>query len=227
MSATLRFDHLYKSYSVGQERFEILHDISTVFHQGRSYAITGASGTGKSTCIHLLAGLDAPTAGRVLYNQADMSRFSAHESALLLQKNISLVFQQPFLLQELTVLENVMLKAILHGPCDQDAYDRAYQLLEQVGLHGKAHNYPVQLSGGQQQRIAILRAIFMIPQFLLLDEPTGNLDDQSGQQLMDLLFEYRQTYGMGLIMSTHNLDFAQQMDHLLKVEDKKLVSVDL
>ena len=147
-------------------------------------------------------------------------------SALFFQKNVSLVFQQAALFAELTVLENVMLKAILAGKVTSKSFEHAKFLLQEVGLADKVDAYPAMLSGGQQQRVAILRAIFIVPQFLLVDEPTGNLDEQTSDQVIDLLVYYHKKYGMGLIMSTHNQKIARRMDNVLKVENKEIVVVD-
>ena len=201
----------------------VFDDVTIDFVQGQSYAIMGASGSGKSTAIHLLAGIDAPSSGDIFLQDCAISSFSAQQTEQFFAKNISLVFQQAALFAELTVLENVMLKAILAGKVNVQSYDLAHQLLDEVGLADKAQAYPAMLSGGQQQRIAILRAIFIVPQFLLVDEPTGNLDEQAGKQVIDLLMYYHKKYGMGLIMSTHNQQIADRMEHQIRVENKKLV----
>ena len=216
---------VYKSYQQHGIVTDVFDDVSITFKQGCSYAIMGASGSGKSTTIHLLAGIDTPTFGDVLFCDKNISLFSPDESALFFQKNMSLVFQQAALFAELTVLENVMLKAILAGQVTSNSYDHANNLLHEVGLADKAGSYPAMLSGGQQQRIAILRAIFVVPQFLLVDEPTGNLDEQTSEQVIDLLVHYHKKYGMGLIMSTHNKKIAQRMQNILKVENKKIVTM--
>lgn len=222
LSLKLSMQHVSKSYSQLEAFTEVFDDVSVDFVQGNSYAIMGASGSGKSTAIHLLAGIDTPTSGNIFFQDHDISLFSAEQAALFFQKNISLVFQHAALFAELTVLENVMLKAILAGCVTADSHAHAQQLLQEIGLADKARAYPAMLSGGQQQRVAILRAIFMVPQFLLVDEPTGNLDEQSSEQVIDLLLHYHKKYGMGLIMSTHNQKIAERMQNLLRVENRKL-----
>ena len=223
LNLKLSMHRVSKSYHQRGSVVEIFDDVSIDFLQGESYAIMGASGSGKSTAIHLLAGIDAPTSGDILCGDHNLSQFSPEQAALFFQQNISLVFQQAALFAELTVLENVMLKAILAGQVTAKSYEHAAQLLQDVGLADKADAYPAMLSGGQQQRVAILRAIFIVPQFLLVDEPTGNLDEQTSEQVIDLLLHYHKKYGMGLIMSTHNQQIAQRMQHLLRVENRKLV----
>ncbi|MBV8660832.1 MAG: ABC transporter ATP-binding protein [Candidatus Dependentiae bacterium] len=227
MSSSLSMQHVSKSYQPYASKVDIFDDVSMDFVQGNSYAIMGASGSGKSTTIHLLAGIDTPTSGDIFFADTSISSFSPERATLFFQKNISLVFQQAALFAELTVLENVMLKAILTGQVTEQSYQHAQQLLQEVGLLDKAQAYPAMLSGGQQQRIAILRAIFIIPEFLLVDEPTGNLDEQSGDQVIDLLLHYHKKYGMGLIMSTHNQKIAHRMQTVLRVENKKLLVVNV
>jgi len=225
VSSKLSMQHVSKSYHQLGVAVAIFDDVLIDFVQGSSYAIMGASGSGKSTAIHLLAGIDVSTSGSISFDNCDIASFSAEQAALFFQKNISLVFQQAALFAELTVLENVMLKAILAGQVTTESYDHANKLLQEVGLESKAQAYPAMLSGGQQQRVAILRAIFMVPQFLLVDEPTGNLDEQTSDQVVDLLLHYHKKYGMGLIMSTHNQKIADRMESIIRVENRKLVAV--
>lgn len=232
MNFQLSMQYVSKSYHQDCAPVVIFDETSIAFLQGKSYAIMGASGSGKSTAIHLLAGIDSPTSGEITcsftahdgtQHKQSLASLTAKQAAQFFQKNISLVFQQPALFAELTVLENVMLKAILTGQVTSGSYDHAHALLHDVGLADKADAYPAMLSGGQQQRVAILRAIFIVPRFLLVDEPTGNLDEQTGQQVIDLLLAYHKKYNMGLIMSTHNQQIAQQMEQIVVVENKKLV----
>ncbi len=225
MSSKLSMHQISKSYHQLESHVDIFNDVSIDLLQGKSYAVMGASGSGKSTTIHLLAGIDSPTLGIIKFDNFDISLFSPEQAALFFQKNISLVFQQPALFAELTVLENVMLKVILAGQVTAASYEHAQKLLQEVGLVDKAQAYPGMLSGGQQQRVAILRAIFIVPQFLLVDEPTGNLDEQASEQVIDLLLHYHKKYDMGLIVSTHNQKIAERMEHLIRVENKKLVVI--
>lgn len=223
MNLQLSMRHVSKSFEQLGVVLTVFDDVSITFLQGSSYAIMGASGSGKSTAIHLLAGIDTPTAGDIFLGDVALQSFSAQRAEQFFAKNISLVFQQAALFAELTVLENVMLKAILAGTVNQDSYQRAEHLLKEVGIDDKAYAYPAMLSGGQQQRVAILRAIFVVPEFILVDEPTGNLDEFSAQQVIDLLLHYHKKYGMGLIVSTHSQQIAQLMEHKIIVEHKKLV----
>lgn len=227
MHALLSIISLSKTYRQLGHIVEVFHDVSIEFQQGKSYAIMGASGSGKSTLIHLLAGIDTPSAGYIRLTTEKLScekyeSFTPQKKAEFFQKNISIVFQQASLFAELTVLENVMLKAILAGTVTEQSLQHARNLLTEVNLLNKADAYPAMLSGGQQQRVAILRAIFIVPQFLLVDEPTGNLDDVSSQQVIDLLMHYQKKYNMGLIVSTHSKVIADRMEELCVVKDKKL-----
>lgn len=184
----------------------------------------GPSGIGKSTLLHVLAGIDHPSQGSIELGGIKISHQSFQERIALLQHHIGIVFQQPCLIAELTVLQNIMLKAIIEETMSQELYQHAHNLLQEVELANKADCYPHILSGGQQQKIAILRAIFQVPQFLLADEPTGNLDQKSAQQIIELLKYYQQKYAMGLIVSTHDLSIAQQCNSVLTIKDYALVN---
>ena len=232
MNAKISLQSVSKSYQQEQTNLVVFDGIYIDFLQGHSYAIMGSSGSGKSTLIHLLAGIDTPTSGDIIFQSPSAtsqtiisqkySSFNARQAALFFQKNISIVFQQSCLFAELTVLENVMLKEILAGQVVAKSYERARELLQEIGLEDKADVYPAVLSGGQQQRVAILRAIFVVPQFLLVDEPTGNLDEKTAGQVIDLLLHYHKKYNMGLIVSTHSQQIADRMQTLHIVLNKKL-----
>ena len=182
----------------------------------------GSSGTGKSTLLHMMAGIDRPSHGIIALGDLNISSLPFEQKIYFLQKSVSIVLQQSYLINELTILENVMLKEIIQTGITPKGQDRALQLLCEIGLEHKANCFPSTLSGGQQQRVAILRAIFSVPQFLLADEPTGNLDEASGEQIINLLLHYKKKYGMGLIISTHDIKIAQQCDVILKIEHQKL-----
>lgn len=222
MSAQLSMWQVSKSYEYAGSHVTVFNEVSIDFKQGSSYAIIGASGSGKSTAIHLLAGITEPTSGAIFFNDINTALFSDQQASLFFQHNISLVFQQPSLIAELTVMENVMLKAIIAGTVTQNSYEHARVLLDEVGLLHKADAYPAMLSGGQQQRVSIARAIFVVPQFLLVDEPTGNLDENTSNQIIDLIMNYHTKYGMGVIMSTHNHQIAQRMEYIVQVMDHGL-----
>lgn len=217
MENNLRVLDLYKSYTQANVTVQVLSGITASFAQGRSYAITGMSGSGKSTLIHLLAGLDQPTRGVVLYNNQDINSFGENQKSDFLNKSLGLVFQYPYLIKELTILENVMVKGLIAKTTTSDCADQALALLHEVGLKEKAYAYPGQLSGGQQQRVALARALMNKPAFLLADEPTGNLDQKTAFSILGLIKNAQQEWGMGLIISSHDAVISQQMDEVYEV----------
>lgn len=220
----LRLKEVTKIYKQGQASTEVLKEISYTFDSGLSYAITGVSGTGKSTLMHILAGIDVPTSGEVFYDDQLLQKMISKEKDLFLNKKVGLVFQDPHLIKELTVVENVMLKGLVVQQPYELAKKEAMALLALVEMSDKAEHHPLSLSGGQQQRIAILRALFNKPEFLLADEPTGNLDLESAKVIIDLL-EKGKEWGMGLIVSSHDPYVAQRMDKKLVLKHGKLEQV--
>ena len=214
-----------KSFHHNHNNQEILQNISMSFDRAKSYAIVGSSGSGKSTLLHMLAGIETPSSGSISFNNFCLYNLPLQKRISLLQRNIGIVFQQSLLIHELSVLENILLKQIIQGGLTTHHEEHAKDLLEYIGLQEKAHCMPNTLSGGQQQRIALLRAVFQVPQFLLADEPTGNLDKTSGDQVIKLMFDYQKKYAMGLIVSTHDMNIAQQCDYIIKIEDKKIALV--
>lgn len=186
---------------------------SLTFFKGTGAALVGTSGAGKSTLLHLIAGITRPTSGDIIYGNHSSATYTAADWQLLYGRHIGILFQQPYLLSELTVLENVMLKGMALGLEYAHVRDDAYELLTCAGLADKAHAQSWQLSGGQQQRVALMRALSMRPDFLLADEPTGNLDAQTGQQIIDLLCSLQQQWGMGIILSTHDMALASRMHY--------------
>jgi lipoprotein-releasing system ATP-binding protein len=219
MSQLLETKQLKKSFGHGSNKIEVLHGISVTFKQSNTYAITGISGSGKSTFMHLLAGLDSPTHGTVAFNHKNLQTLSITEKEDFLNRSIGLVFQQPYLMYELSVLENVMLKGLIAGDNSTQAKERARNLLARVGLEHKAHQHPASLSGGQQQRISLVRALFNKPAFLLADEPTGSLDHETGKLIVDLLLQVQKEWSMGLIISSHDPYVAQMMKTVLHMQD--------
>jgi lipoprotein-releasing system ATP-binding protein len=209
---------LKKTFTQGDSTLEVLKGVSVAFEQGKTYALMGASGTGKSTFMHLLGGLDVPTSGSVTFNGKNLAIFTAQERQRFLNKSVGLVFQLPYLIQELSVLENVMFKGLLAGNTPAQCEDKAHALLEQVGLSKKAQSKPATLSGGQQQRVAIARAIFNEPAFLLADEPTGNVDVDTGMHIVYLLLSCQKQWGMGIIVSSHDVYVADCMSVTYRLE---------
>lgn len=217
-NANIKIKNLSKSFG----DLAVLNNINFIFESEKSYAITGVSGSGKSTLLHLIAGFDAPTSGEVLFDGSDVNKFSLIQKQLFLNNKIGFILQEPCLIQELSVLENVMLKGLISSQDYKSASTRALEILSIVGLQDKVNSYPSQLSGGQQQRVSISRAIFNKPEFILADEPTANLDKDNALLIIDILLNLNKRYSTGLIISTHDFSIAQKMDVLLKLDSGKL-----
>jgi len=221
--ATLRVHEVVKSFTQAGTRVPVLLGISASFVQGFTYAITGASGAGKSTLLHILSGIETADKGTVTLQGQNITSLSGRERAAMWNKSLGLVFQLPYLIPELSVAENVMLKGLIAGLSYDECMHKASQLLATVGLSDKAQSKPTVLSGGQQQRVAIVRALFSEPSFLLADEPTGNLDEQTGTQVIDFLLDCHAQWGMGIIVSTHDMSLAQRMGTVIKLHGGKIV----
>ncbi|HLJ31682.1 MAG TPA: ABC transporter ATP-binding protein [Candidatus Babeliales bacterium] len=224
-NATLITQHLTKKFKQGTQEITVLDDINTLFVQNKSYAITGISGSGKSTFMHIIAGLDTPTTGQVLFNNNTLHTLSSADRTQFLNKSIGLVFQSPYLLRELSVIENVMLPGLITGKTYADCHHKALQLLEKVELILKKDSKIGELSGGQQQRVAIARALFNEPAFLIADEPTGNLDLHTGKTIIDLLLSCVHEWGMGLIISSHDDYVTEKMDEKYELKHAKLYKI--
>jgi len=199
----------------------ILHDLDLSLEKGDSLAIVGSSGSGKSTLLGLLAGLDLPSAGKVLLAGKDIGELDEDQRARLRAEHVGFVFQSFQLLDSLNALENVMLPLELEGRAD--ARQRARVLLERVGLGQRLTHYPRQLSGGEQQRVAIARAFAAEPDVLFADEPTGNLDSHTGERISDLLFELNQERGTTLVLVTHDERLAHRCQRLIRLEGGHLI----
>ena len=200
----------------------ILQDINFTLKQGESLAIVGVSGSGKSTLLGLLAGLDVASYGRVLLDSIDLNTLNEDGRARLRNKRVGFVFQSFQLLRSLNALENVMLPLELAGI--KDASITATKRLAEVGLAERIHHYPNQLSGGEQQRVAIARAFVASPKILFADEPTGNLDQKTARNIIDLIFKLNQDHGTTLVMVTHDHQIADHCDHSLRLAGGKIVT---
>ena len=212
--ATLIAQEISKKFTQGKEEILVLDSIHATFIQGKSYAITGISGSGKSTFLHIIASLDTPTTGKVLFNNHIIQKFSHSDRSQFLNQSIGLVFQSSHLMGELSALENIILPGLISGRTKNYCIERAEKLLRKIGLFDKKDQKPGELSGGQQQRIAIARALFNEPAFLIADEPTGNLDLATGKEIIDLLLSCQQEWGMGIIISSHDEYVTQRMEYV-------------
>jgi putative ABC transport system ATP-binding protein len=204
-----------KTVASGGQPLTILHPLDLTVPPAQFLAITGPSGSGKSTLLGLIAGLDAPTAGRILIAGRDITGLGEDDLARLRRSTIGFVFQFFHLIPSLTALENVCVPMELAGR--KEAVARGRELLAEVGLTDRGHHYPSQLSGGEQQRVALARALSNDPPILLADEPTGNLDLDNGQHVMDLLLDIRRTRGATLMLATHDAALAARADARLRL----------
>ena len=220
-ASVLSANHLGQQVLSSDGALTILHDIGFDIAQGESVAITGASGSGKSTLLGLLAGLDLPSSGNVRLMGHDLNQLDEDGRAKLRAAHVSFVFQSFQLLSHLTALENVMLPAQLLGRKDVKEDARAW--LERVGLQGRLNHFPKTLSGGEQQRVALARAFITKPQILFADEPTGSLDEASGERVIKLLFELNQASQSTLVLVTHDSALASRCQRQLHLQGGRLL----
>lgn len=220
--AILATQNISKQFTQGNQQITVLKNVTCTFEQNKSYAITGISGSGKSTLIHILAGLDTPTTGTILFNNNSLLLFSSSERKQFLNKSVGLVFQSPHLLKELSVIENIIIPGLIQGKSHSDCKQKATELLKKIELIDKKNSKIGELSGGQQQRIAIARALFNEPAFLIADEPTGNLDIATGKNIIDLLIACQKEWGMGIIISSHDEYVAEKMNEIYELKEGML-----
>lgn len=213
---------LGKRVHLPDHELTILDDVSFKIAAGEAVAVVGASGSGKSTLLSLLAGLDVPSAGSVSLDGLVLSRLDEDGRARIRGEKVGFVFQSFQLLPALTALENVMLPLELRG--DRDARTPARQILERVGLSERLEHYPRQLSGGEQQRVALARAFVTGPSLLFADEPTGNLDTETGRSIIDLLFELNAQSGTTLVLVTHDERLAERCGRILRLDSGRLLA---
>ena len=204
---------------------EILRGVSLDIANGQSTAIVGPSGSGKTSLLMVMAGLEKATRGKIILNGHDITGLDEDNLAVLRGRDIGIVFQSFHLVPTMTALENVALPLELAGVAD--AFNTSRQLLNEVGLGARVDHFPAELSGGEQQRVAIARALSRTPPLILADEPTGNLDGKTGQQIVDILFGLRQRIGATLILVTHDERLAAKTDRVIRMSDGRIVGDDV
>lgn len=217
LTPIIRLQNLTKTYIEGDNRRLIFDRVNLSFNQGDLVLLLGQSGSGKSTLLNLISGIDAPDSGDIFINEVAINRLSEHDRTIFRRDHIGFVFQFFNLIPTLTVFENMTLAMQLKGQTSPEKVQLAESLLDRVGLADRRDTFPDRLSGGEQQRIAILRALVHDPTLLLADEPTGNLDEETGQIIMALLLELTRQAGKTLIMVTHNPELIPLADKVYRV----------
>ncbi|OUR73259.1 lipoprotein releasing system, ATP-binding protein [Methylophaga sp. 41_12_T18] len=216
--------HLAKYYADGDLETHVLSDINLTVNKGDRLAIVGSSGSGKSTLLHLLGGLDNPTTGHIKVQGQDINQLSVNALSRLRNQSLGFVYQFHHLLPEFSAVENVAMPLLIGGTTPKQARLEAEELLTKVGLGHRLIHKPSELSGGERQRAALARALITKPACLLADEPTGNLDHRTAQSIFDLILELNESLGTALIIVTHDVELAAQMDRTLTLIDGQLSS---
>ena len=222
----IQAEHIFKTYAVRKKPLRVLKGAALSVREGETISIVGVSGAGKSTLLHILGGLDRPDRGRVKIEGRDLYGLSAAQRTGIRSSRFGFVFQSYHLLPEMDVMENVMLPAMARGSFFRsysDMCDRAMDLLRSVGLAERAEHTPPELSGGEQQRVALARALMNDPHLVFADEPTGNLDDGTGSQILEYLFSLTKKRGHTLILVTHNEQISKSCDRILRLENGILI----
>ncbi|TAH48127.1 MAG: ABC transporter ATP-binding protein [Chloroflexota bacterium] len=220
--AFIRFGNVTKTFHEGDQERAVLQGVNAELARGEFVAIVGRSGSGKSTLLNLLAGLDTPTHGDIFVDAINIAKLNDNDRTLFRRKHIGFVFQFFNLIPTLTVRENVLMTAELAGWKEADAQAQANRLLDAVALRERADVFPDKLSGGEQQRVAIARALCADAELILADEPTGNLDAETGAKILELLVQLAREKNKTLVMVTHSSEIAEQADRVLRMEDGKL-----
>ncbi len=215
----IKVTDIIKSYGNGGNRFQVLRGISLEIRDGDFVVILGASGSGKSTFLNVISGLERPDSGSVYYDTTDITALSDRELTAFRRKNVGFIFQQYYLLPDMSVDKNVKMGADLAGCKDYQT------VIEAVGLGEKLRSYPSELSGGEQQRVSIARALAKKPKVLFLDEPTGALDEQTGRQVLDYICKVKSEYGFTIVMVTHNLNIAEMARTVVRMNSGRISAV--
>lgn len=212
-------ENLNKSFFQNQNQISILKNLSLQVNAGEVIGLVGQSGSGKTTFLTLMSGLEKPDTGSILVNDTDLVKLSEEQLTQFRAKNISIVFQQYHLISHLTALENVMLPLEVMGISQQEAKERALNLLNEVGLANRVEHFPSQLSGGESQRVAIARALVTTPKVIYADEPSGNLDQETGAKVMSLFMSIVKKYQITTLLVTHNLELAGLCQKVYKLQN--------
>jgi putative ABC transport system ATP-binding protein len=220
MAKILNVTHLEKTYTSGSNKLKVLDDINFGIEERETFSIIGPSGSGKTTLLGLCAGLDKPDGGSIELCGSRLETLSEDERAILRNRKVGFIFQDYQLMPTLTALENVAVPLELQG--NRGAAKSARELLEKVGLGNRIHHYPSQLSGGEQQRVAMARAFSNNPAILFADEPTGNLDEDTGEKVVQLLFELNREAGTTLVIVSHDLDLARKTGRILRLKGGRI-----
>ena len=218
----LKTQDLTKTFITSEGKIEILRGIDLNIKKGEISSIVGASGAGKSTLLYLLSGLDEPTSGTISYGSTDLSSMSENELARFRNSHVGFVYQFHYLLSEFTALENVMLPILIAGESKRKAELKAYNILEQVNLADRVNHRPGKLSGGEQQRVAVARALVNQPEIVFADEPSGNLDEKTADNLHETLVDINRSTGVTFLIATHNLSLAEKADTTYELSAGKL-----
>ena len=223
MSTLLELKQLTLNYKSYNTSVEVIKGIDLKINSSEKVAIVGKSGSGKTSLIMLMAGLEHPTSGEIIFDQQLISTLNEDQLADIRKKKIGIVFQSFYLIPNYTALENVSL--ILEINAIDNSKQKAEDLLIQFGLKDRLNHFPTQLSGGEQQRVAIARSMAVNPKLILADEPTGNLDSENSQMISNLLFEYANKNQSSFVLVTHDLKFAEKCDRIIKIEDGTIVGL--
>jgi ABC-type lipoprotein export system ATPase subunit len=221
----LRLIDLERFYKMGKCKIPVLRGVNLSVYEGEWVALLGASGSGKTTLLNLIGLLEKPDSGKIIYRDTDCSNLSKSASTVLRRKKIGFVFQSYHLLPEFTVVENVKLAAMLNGRTTKEATNKSKEILAYVGLSHRFNHRPGELSGGEQQRAAIARALINDPELILADEPTGNLDSKTGEEIIELFKELNTNHSKTILMVTHNKEIAEVANRTTVIKDG--ITVDL
>ena len=219
-------NNIHKSFEMGDDSLVVLNDINLTINENDSVAITGASGAGKSSFLHILAGLDKPTSGNIYFNDFDLSLLSNNRLSQIRLENFGFVYQFHHLLEDLTVEENIFMPALINKSLDNEKKLIVKDIMRSLDIYKRKNHMPWKLSGGEKQRTALARALINNPKFLFLDEPTGNLDYENSLIIQNLLFEMSNKYGIALITATHDNKFLKSFNKVYKLKDSKLSVID-